>query len=70
MSRGARLREERLKRGWSQTQVSMLTGIAATDIGALEHGIKPPWPGWRRRLAAAFKLPERELFPDEAERAR
>jgi transcriptional regulator with XRE-family HTH domain len=60
----SKLREERLKRGWSQTKVSMLTGIASPDISALERGTKYPHPGWRRRLAAAFKLSERELFPE------
>ena len=64
---GARVREERLRREWSQTKVSGLTGIAAPDISAIERGIKYPFPGWRRRLAAAFRLPERELFPSVPE---
>lgn len=60
----SRLRAERHKREWSLTRVSGLTGIAATDVSAVERGIKYAWPGWRRRLAAAFKMSERELFPD------
>ena len=61
----ARVREERLKRGWSQTMLSARTGIAASDISAVERGIKYPFAGWRRRLAAAFRVPEAALFPDE-----
>jgi transcriptional regulator with XRE-family HTH domain len=64
-SSDSRLRQERRRRGLSQTKLSALTGIAATDLGAIERGIKYPWPGWRRRIAAAFKLPESALFPDE-----
>ena len=64
----SRLREERLRRGWSQTKVSMLTGIASPDISAMERGTRYPHPGWRRRLAAAFKVAESELFDEIAER--
>jgi transcriptional regulator with XRE-family HTH domain len=59
-----RLRAERLKRGWSQTQVSMRTGIATPDVSAVERGRRYPHPGWRRRLAAAFQIPESELFSE------
>jgi len=68
MSNVPQLRAERLRRGWSLTRVSGLTGIAAQDVSAVERGIRRAFPGWRRRLAAAFKLSERELFDvsDEA----
>ncbi len=65
-----RLKVERLKRGWSQTHVSMRTGIAAADVSAVERGRRYSHPGWRRRLAAAFRLPEDVLFaeaPDSVE---
>jgi hypothetical protein len=39
--------------------------MAAQDISAIERGIRHPFPGWRRRLAAAFKVPEAQLFPAE-----
>jgi hypothetical protein len=44
--------------------VSMLTGIASPDISAIERGTRYAHPGWRRRLAAAFKVPETELFDE------
>jgi transcriptional regulator with XRE-family HTH domain len=68
-----RLRAERLRRGWSITRVTMLTGISAPDLSVVERGLRPAHPGWRRRLATAFKLPEAELFaevPAEEPRAR
>jgi len=57
-----RLREERIRRGWSQTQVSMLTGISSPDLSAIERGVRPAFPAWRRRLALAFDMSEKELF--------
>jgi len=36
----------------------------ATDLGAIERGTKYPFAGWRRRIAAAFKLRETELFAE------
>jgi transcriptional regulator with XRE-family HTH domain len=58
-----------LKRDWSQTRLSALTGIASPDISAIETGKRYVPPGWRRRLARAFGLSERELFPDEGGKA-
>ena len=56
------LKVERLKRSWSLTRLSGLTGIAASDLSAIERGLRPAFPGWRKRIARAFGLPERELF--------
>jgi transcriptional regulator with XRE-family HTH domain len=61
-SAGARINAERRRREWSQTKLSAKTGIASPDISALEGGKRYLYPGWRRRLAAAFKMSERELF--------
>lgn len=49
-----RLREERKKRGMSQTKLSGLTGIASTDISAIENGWKKPFPGWKKRITKAL----------------
>jgi transcriptional regulator with XRE-family HTH domain len=59
-----RLKAERLARGWSQTKVSGLTGIASPDLSAIERRVRPAFPSWRRRLAVAFKLPEEVLFAE------
>jgi ribosome-binding protein aMBF1 (putative translation factor) len=49
-----RLREERQRRGLSQTKLSGMTGIASTDISAIENGWKKPFPGWKKRIARAL----------------
>ena len=69
MSMDSRVREQRLRRRWSQTQLSARTGIAGSDISAIECGKRYVPPGWRRRLAAAFEMHEAELFPDQTQSA-
>ena len=64
----ARVREERLKRGWSLTHLSGLTGIASSDLSMVERGLRPAFPGWQRRLARAFHLPTGVLFEPEPPR--
>lgn len=55
-----RLQEERKKRGMSQTKLSGLTGIASTDISAIENGWKKPFPGWKKKITKALNLSESE----------
>jgi len=57
-----KLRSERLARKWSMTLVSGMTGIATSDLSQLERGLRPAYPGWKSRLARAFKVPADELF--------
>lgn len=65
-----RIRELRRARGWSLTRLSGLTGISAGDIGLVERGLRPAYPGWRRRIAEALGVPEPDLFaPSQAEMA-
>jgi len=42
--------------------VSVLTGIASPDLSAIERLARPAFPGWRRRIAEAFGMPEDVLF--------
>ncbi len=56
------LRVERKRRGWSQTEVSIRTGIASPTISVIERGLVYAHPGWRRRLATAFGMPAEALF--------
>jgi transcriptional regulator with XRE-family HTH domain len=64
-----RLRLERQRRGWSQTKVTALTGIATSELSQIERGKVSAFPGWRRRLAAAFGLSESYLFEQVADDA-
>jgi len=59
-----RLREERLKRGWSLARVCQLTGIAESNISAIERGLIPAYAGWQRRIAQAFDMPASKLFKE------
>ena len=61
------LREERWRRGWSLTRVTMLTGISPSDLSLIERGMLPAYPAWRQRLSTAFELPEEHLFSDSSE---
>ena len=60
-----KMREERLKLGLSQTKLCMLTGIAQSDLSAIENGRKVPHAGWRVRIARALKVDSRILFDEE-----
>lgn len=68
-----RLKQERLRRGWSLTDVCLLTRIDPAALSKIERGKWPCGPSWRRRLAAAFNMPEEVLFeevPADDERER
>jgi transcriptional regulator with XRE-family HTH domain len=58
------LRRERENRGWSLAAVCMRTGISPSDLSLIERGHRPAYPGWRKRIAEAFDLPEAELFQE------
>lgn len=60
---GARLREERLRRGWTLTYVTQITGISSSDLSQIELGKRYAFRGWRERLARAYGLPPEDLFP-------
>jgi plasmid maintenance system antidote protein VapI len=61
-ARVLRMRLERSRRGWSQTRLSALTGIAQSDLSAIETGRRPAGPDRRRRLASVFGVSEADLF--------
>ena len=62
-----RLRQERQHQGLTQVKLSGLTGIASTDISAIENGWKKPFPGWRKRIAKALGMegPEADQLFEE-----
>jgi transcriptional regulator with XRE-family HTH domain len=66
----SRVKEERQAHEWSQHDLGRRTGLPASTISAIENGHVRIWPGWRRRLALAFKLPEEVLFPEVVEEPR
>jgi transcriptional regulator with XRE-family HTH domain len=62
MSRGARLREERLKCGWSQQELADLIGVSKPAIHLWEHNGIVPQPINQRKLAEIFKISIEELY--------
>lgn len=62
-SLGARIREERMKRNWTQTYLGELIDVAQAQISAWERGeIKVPLPASLVRMAEAFEIEPRELL--------
>jgi transcriptional regulator with XRE-family HTH domain len=59
-----RLKEFRNKRGLSQLRLALVTGISPGDISRIENGWLKPYHGWRKRLARALNITEKELFPE------
>jgi len=59
------LKEIRTKKGFSQLTLAKLTNIAPTDISRIENGWLKPYAGWRKRLAKALGVAEKELFPED-----
>lgn len=60
------LKEIRTLKGLTQFELSMRTRIHPIEISRIERGIVKPYPGWRRRIAAALEVPEEEIFGEEA----
>ncbi|HHY35950.1 MAG TPA: helix-turn-helix transcriptional regulator [Firmicutes bacterium] len=59
-----RMKLERLRRGWSLTQLCVRTGIEPASLSKIERGIWPCGPGWRKRIAQALEVPEEALFEE------
>jgi transcriptional regulator with XRE-family HTH domain len=57
-----RLRRERLARRWTLRTLAAHTGIFEPDLSLIERGLRPAFPGWRRRLARALRVSEATLF--------
>lgn len=64
-----RIAHERRRRGWSQVQVTLKTGIDPGNLSKLELGKLYPYPGWKQKLAEAFGIPGDELFQEVPEDA-
>lgn len=60
------LKEIRLIKGLTQFELSIRTKIHPIEISRIERGIVKPYPGWRRRIAAALGVSEKEIFGEEA----
>jgi len=52
----------RVMKGWSIREVADRTGINKSNLSLIERGMFPIYPGWRKRLAEVFQVPESVLF--------
>ncbi len=59
-----RMKLERLRRGWSLTELCVRTRIDSAALSKIERGIWPCGPEWRRRIAQALGVPEETLFEE------
>lgn len=63
------LRSERLAKGWSLKELARRCEErpSASDLSLIERGKREVFPSWRRRIAAALRLPQKRLFGPMAE---
>ena len=59
-----RVKKIRKDKDLSQFELSKKSNITQSDISQIENGKIFPYPGWRKRLSEALKVPEVELFPE------
>lgn len=56
-----RLRYERSRRGWSQTQLAAAARMHTQQVSAIENGMMKPYPSQLLRLARALDIPEDDV---------
>ncbi len=61
---GQRLKEERLRKGWSQRDLARETGVNADTISGIETGQHEPRPSTLRRLTEGLGIEVRDLFAE------
>jgi transcriptional regulator with XRE-family HTH domain len=57
-----RVKAERLRRRWTQTQLGARAGLSASEISKIETGRAQPYPRQLQRLARALKTNAGELL--------
>jgi len=62
---GARIRELREARNWSQRQLEERASLGNGYISLVEAGERVPKPATLKKIAEAFRLTEKELTEDE-----
>ncbi len=56
-----RMKAERLRRHWTQTDLAYHSRMSPSDISRIENGLLIPYPGYAERLAKALGLSPEEL---------
>jgi transcriptional regulator with XRE-family HTH domain len=59
-----RIKDERIKRGWNQTEVAYLARMSPADLSRIETGRMVPYPAHAKRLSEVFGLEPGVLFAE------
>lgn len=59
-----RLTMERLRRGWTKTELSRRARIQLSDVSRIESGRMKPYQPQRQRLAQVLEVPADRLFEE------
>jgi transcriptional regulator with XRE-family HTH domain len=62
-----RIKAERLRRKWTQTELGARSGVSVSEISRIETGRTRPYPDQAKRLARALKVPAAQLLEPEPE---
>lgn len=57
-----KVREERIKKGMSQLELSFATKISPSNISNIESGKLYLYSGWQKRISQALEIPEECLI--------
>ena len=64
------VREVRKRKNMSALELARRAVMASSSLSLIERGLIPAYPGWRKRIAQALNVSERELFPEVQENGR
>ena len=67
MNFGEKLRDLRIKRGWSQTQLAKGLGFRQTTISSWETNVSEPDFQTIKKIADYFHVPPKSLLPFDSE---
>jgi transcriptional regulator with XRE-family HTH domain len=56
-----RIKQERLRRGWTQLQLAVKSRVSPAEISRIESGRTTPFPIHAKRLSKVLGIPEGEL---------
>ncbi len=59
-----RVKAERLKRGWTQTELAYFARMSSAEVSRIESGRMVPYPGHAKRLARVLGLQSSELLEE------
>jgi len=57
-----RMKAERLRRGWNQTQLAAKSGLSGADVSRIESGRTKPYPVQAARLSKVLKMETGKLL--------